>query len=176
MPRTNLADACVGDCDGDAAVTVDELVTGTMLGLGQSEAERCPSFDGNLDASVTVDELAVGIGAALDGCGIATACGDPAVSARWTACRISDTRDECESAGGTWGVYPFSRREGCFCPTGDGGCACNSARDCLGRCYASGSLCRSLHEGTCSAYEPQAGCWCEFPSTEGEAFPFCNDP
>jgi ELWxxDGT repeat protein len=69
MPSDSLSAACVGDCDGDRNVTVDELVKGTMIDLGELVSEQCSSFDANLDATVTVDELGVGITAALLGCG-----------------------------------------------------------------------------------------------------------
>ena len=62
------AESCVGDCDGDDAVTVAELIRGVNIALGTTSIDACPSFDGNGDGEVAVNELVVGVNAALDGC------------------------------------------------------------------------------------------------------------
>jgi len=59
---------CVGDCDEDGSVTVDELVKGVNIALGNLEVSECPAFDKNGDGSVTVDELVTGVNNALNGC------------------------------------------------------------------------------------------------------------
>ncbi|MBI4516079.1 MAG: matrixin family metalloprotease [Deltaproteobacteria bacterium] len=59
---------CVGDCDDDGAVTVDELVRGVNIALGNTTLEVCPQFDSSDDGSVTVDELVQAVNAALSGC------------------------------------------------------------------------------------------------------------
>ncbi|MFN8642655.1 MAG: peptidoglycan-binding domain-containing protein [Candidatus Binatia bacterium] len=48
----------------------------------------------------------------------------------------SDSERQCLDAGGEWDRYPFSGQEECFCPTGQGGCACDTTDDCLGFCIA----------------------------------------
>jgi hypothetical protein len=60
---------CVGDCDGSVSVTVDELVLGVMIALGDTLPDECPPFDFTGDGSVTVDELVQAVSAALEGCG-----------------------------------------------------------------------------------------------------------
>lgn len=60
--------ACVGDCDGDGQVLVDELVRGVTVALGGADLEECGAFDRNFDAAITVDELLVAVTAALSGC------------------------------------------------------------------------------------------------------------
>ena len=60
--------ACVGDCNSDGSVTVDELVTGVNIALGTAGLDRCPAFDSSQDDDVTVDELVAGVKAALSGC------------------------------------------------------------------------------------------------------------
>ena len=62
------ARACVGDCDGDGAVTVDELLTGVNIALGSLPVSRCSSFDSNGDGEVTLDELIQATLRALNGC------------------------------------------------------------------------------------------------------------
>jgi hypothetical protein len=61
------AAACVGDCNGDGEVTVDEIVTGTGIALGAS-LSLCPTFDANGDGEVTIEELVVAVTHALLGC------------------------------------------------------------------------------------------------------------
>jgi hypothetical protein len=60
--------SCVGDCDQNDRVTVDELVTGVDIALGVYPIDRCRAFDLGGDDRVTVDELATAVSNALDGC------------------------------------------------------------------------------------------------------------
>ena len=55
----------VGDCNGDGAVTVDELITGTTISLERRPVSACRSFDRNGDDAVGVDELVTGVNTAL---------------------------------------------------------------------------------------------------------------
>jgi hypothetical protein len=36
---------CVGDCNHDGRLTIDELVTGVTMALGTAPVDRCPDFD-----------------------------------------------------------------------------------------------------------------------------------
>ncbi|HVM95818.1 MAG TPA: hypothetical protein VMT89_05485, partial [Candidatus Acidoferrales bacterium] len=38
-----------GDCDGSGSVTIDEIITGVNIALGDSPLSLCPSFDTNGD-------------------------------------------------------------------------------------------------------------------------------
>jgi hypothetical protein len=58
---------CVGDCNGDEDVTVDELVLGVNTVLEGSD-EDCPAFDRNEDDTVSVDEVVAGVNNAIEGC------------------------------------------------------------------------------------------------------------
>jgi|SRR5579862_2237121 len=136
--------------------------------------------DFNGDGTVTIAELITAINNALYGCDGGSppkTCGDAAVMQAFASCVSASSEATCVSAGGSWGPYPFSRRPGCFCKTGQAGCSCSASGDCLGRCFVPGQFggCDAFHEGTCSSEEPQAGCWCEFDES-GEAHGFCNDP
>jgi hypothetical protein len=64
-----LSVPCVGDCDQNGSVSVDELVKGVNIALGSASLDDCPSFDTNGDDRVTIDELIAAIDAALKGCG-----------------------------------------------------------------------------------------------------------
>jgi len=57
----------VGDCNGDGAVTVDELITGVNIALDSLPLSNCPQFDVNTDGQVTIDELIQGVNLALAG-------------------------------------------------------------------------------------------------------------
>jgi len=62
-----LSNIVVGDCDANKAVTVDELVIGVNIVLGNLASAACPSFDADADGGVTVDELLWAIANALGG-------------------------------------------------------------------------------------------------------------
>jgi PKD repeat protein len=66
LPRVPVP--CIGDCNGDGPVTVDELLKGINIGLGNQQLLTCPAFDANRDGQVTVDELVAAVNAALNGC------------------------------------------------------------------------------------------------------------
>lgn len=60
--------ACVGDCDQDGFVTVDELVRGVNIALGALTVDNCPQFDRDGSNTVSVDELIAAVNNALNGC------------------------------------------------------------------------------------------------------------
>ena len=59
---------CVGDCDHDHTVTIDELEKGINIALSDLSIDVCPAFDSDSDARVSVDELIKAVNNALDGC------------------------------------------------------------------------------------------------------------
>lgn len=59
---------CVGDCNSDGRVSIEELITGVNIALGSQEISRCPAFDPNDTGSVSIDELISGVNNALNGC------------------------------------------------------------------------------------------------------------
>jgi len=76
---------CVGDCDGDGRLTIDEIVTGVNIALGSLPLDRCPSFDCADKSEVTVDCLIKAVIAALNGCAPpATVSSTPAATATVT--------------------------------------------------------------------------------------------
>ncbi len=60
--------ACNGDCDGNGAVSVSELVTMVGIALGSRDMASCPVADTNGDGVITVNELVMMTRFALDGC------------------------------------------------------------------------------------------------------------
>jgi hypothetical protein len=59
---------CEGDCDGNGAVTIDELLLGVNISLGMRPAADCLALDRNGSGEVTIDELITAINNALDDC------------------------------------------------------------------------------------------------------------
>jgi len=59
---------CPGDCDGDGFVTIDELIRGVNITLGNAHVEDCLNMDRSGDGKVTIDELIAAVGASLNGC------------------------------------------------------------------------------------------------------------
>ncbi len=60
--------ACVGDCNGNGVVAINELVRGVNIALGSAPLDICPSFDRNGDGSVSISELVAAVNNALTGC------------------------------------------------------------------------------------------------------------
>jgi hypothetical protein len=46
---------CVGDCNNDGLITVDEVLRGVNIALGTLGLSQCSGFDLNRDGTVTVD-------------------------------------------------------------------------------------------------------------------------
>jgi len=65
---TGTTSACVGDCNGDGMVTIDELVRAVNIALGTTALEQCSGVDGNRDRSVAIDELIRAVTHALQRC------------------------------------------------------------------------------------------------------------
>jgi len=59
---------CLGDCDGDLAVSVDELTTAVNIALGRTALEACARIDGNADGAVSVEEIVAAMANALTAC------------------------------------------------------------------------------------------------------------
>jgi hypothetical protein len=60
--------ACAGDCNRDGRVTVNELITGVNIALGNARLDGCPAFDRNGDGTISINELIAAVAAALSGC------------------------------------------------------------------------------------------------------------
>jgi hypothetical protein len=61
--------ACVGDCNGNGQVTVDEILTMVNIALGNTPVTSCRAGDANHDNEITVDEILTAVNHALNGCG-----------------------------------------------------------------------------------------------------------
>ena len=60
--------ACHGDCDGDGAVSVADLIKGVAIALDLQPLDVCTDFDADHDGSVRVSELISAVNHLLSGC------------------------------------------------------------------------------------------------------------
>ena len=58
--------AAPGDCDGDGRVTIDELVIGVRIALGEAPSTTCEAFDTDGNDTVTISELVSAVAVALE--------------------------------------------------------------------------------------------------------------
>lgn len=66
--RPGAAVACVGDCDGDDRVAINELVVGVNIALGSQPPTTCQAFDCEGNGTVPINCLVQGVNSALTGC------------------------------------------------------------------------------------------------------------
>ncbi len=59
---------CVGDCNGDGVVMINELITGVNIVLGITPVSACPAFDPDGGGTVTIADLVTAVNNALNGC------------------------------------------------------------------------------------------------------------
>jgi hypothetical protein len=65
---TNTPKPCLGDCDRQGEVTVNELITMVNIALGNAGASMCTAGDANGDGEITINEIVAGVNNALNGC------------------------------------------------------------------------------------------------------------
>ncbi len=59
---------CTGDCEGDGAVTINDLIRAVSIALGASPMDRCTAADADGDGRVSIGELIGAVRSTLDGC------------------------------------------------------------------------------------------------------------
>ena len=59
---------CVGDCDGDGEVTVNELIVMVNIALGNADPSVCIPGDADGSGDIAVNEIVSAVNRALDGC------------------------------------------------------------------------------------------------------------
>lgn len=60
--------SCTGDCNGNGTVSIDELLRGANILLGQAALSTCLALDVDGNSRVTVDELVVAVARDMGGC------------------------------------------------------------------------------------------------------------
>ncbi len=68
VPPTPTPSMCVGDCDHDGKVSVDELIRGIYIALDILPLSDCEAFDRGGDGVVTIDDLVQAIDGSINGC------------------------------------------------------------------------------------------------------------
>ncbi len=58
---------CVGDCNGDGNVAINELILGVNISLGSQDVSACTAMDGNSDGTVSISELITAVNISLAG-------------------------------------------------------------------------------------------------------------
>ena len=66
---------CGGDCNGDSAVAINELVQIVNIVLGASPLSVCPAVDRNRDGMAAINEAVIAVGNTLNGCPVIAAVG-----------------------------------------------------------------------------------------------------
>ena len=59
---------CIGDCNGDTRVTIDELIRATRIALGELAVTACSALDGNGDGAVSIPEIIAAVNSSLNVC------------------------------------------------------------------------------------------------------------
>jgi len=59
---------CVGDCDGDEEVRVNEIITLVNIALGTTSIAECGSGDADGDGQIAIGEIIQAVNSALNGC------------------------------------------------------------------------------------------------------------
>jgi len=67
-PAGIRAQTCMGDCGDDGSVTIQDLIAGVSIALGNQPVSVCHAVDGDRNGSVTVNELIRAVTSALGGC------------------------------------------------------------------------------------------------------------
>ena len=118
-------EVCVGDCNGDLAVAINELILCVNIVLGNADVDACPACDSNMDGIVGIADLVAAVGNSLGSCDVDgdLLCGD----------RVVDEGEDCDDGGICVGGTP---------PLA----GCNSAADC-----AAGEVCTPVGGDGCAA-------------------------
>jgi len=62
---------CVGDCNGDGVVSINELIVGVNIALGTAPVSACAAFDDDSNGEVRVNELLAAVNNGTVGCATA---------------------------------------------------------------------------------------------------------
>ena len=65
---TKTPGGCVGDCDSNGEVTIDEVIKGVNIALGNATVDTCRQFDVDGSGAVTINELIIAVTNVLSGC------------------------------------------------------------------------------------------------------------
>ena len=95
---------CPGDCNGNHAVSINELLMLVNVALGDTSKSACAAGDANHDGTVGIDDLVSAVDKSLHGCGASLAVFEPA-----TCDVLPDGQDPADVRCG-WLTVPENRR------------------------------------------------------------------
>jgi hypothetical protein len=72
LATTAQSQECVGDCDMNGVVAINELIIGVNIALLTQPLSNCPSFDSNDNGTVDINELIQAVNNSLMGCPVET--------------------------------------------------------------------------------------------------------
>ena len=59
---------CFGDCNGDATVSIAELISAVSIALGSAPFDSCANADADRDGTLRINDLIASVTSALQGC------------------------------------------------------------------------------------------------------------
>jgi hypothetical protein len=65
---TPIVEGCVGDCNDDGEVTIDDIILMVSIAQGVQSIDDCPQGDSNGDGEITIDEILQAVNNALGNC------------------------------------------------------------------------------------------------------------
>jgi hypothetical protein len=68
IAASGCPDRCDGDCDGNGAVNVDELLTMIAIALGNADVSECIAGDRDRGGHIEVDDIVAALRSSLEGC------------------------------------------------------------------------------------------------------------
>ena len=92
--NTVAAMVCVGDCNRNSEVTVNELITMVNIALGAADQSICVAGDADGSGEITIGDIVAAVNSARDGCSPPVGhgvCGDQVVD--------TDKGEECDDGG-----------------------------------------------------------------------------
>ena len=68
LTPTRTSKSCVGDCNSDGQVTVNELIQMVNIALGNADVSTCTAGEANGDGMIEVNEIIAAVNNGLNGC------------------------------------------------------------------------------------------------------------
>jgi len=134
---------CVGDCDDNGKVTIDELIRGVNISLEKQGISVCSAMDGNGNDLVAINELIQAVNSSLNGC--PEDCGDcnDGNACTTDVCANGECVNNpvvCQDDGNECTIEACDPVSGCVSSNVNDGVSCNGG---AGSCQG----------GTCIAFE-----------------------
>jgi hypothetical protein len=136
LVSASSAQTCVGDCNGNNEVTINELILGVNIALGNQPITACEAFDCQGTGMVPINCLIQGVNNASNGC-------PPVGPTNTPTTGPSDTPTETPTEGPT--LTPTETPEPGVCNLKPGTCmgGANNGQDCTATAQCPGGMCNT---------------------------------